>query len=144
VTNSAEQEKWLLDIGHGLKVGFREPEGWRVWAKNGCFELIETMDYFRVVVLLERTYSEAKKLFDDFVNRQRIADSFPMWRVVGAGLACRSDEWASLAMNWLPELPVAEKNLLREPLMQIQHAKWASQKTRQLARRYARLPPENQ
>lgn len=111
---------------------------WQVWAKNGSFDLNETSDFYRMLVLLEKPYSEAKALLDGYADRQRAERGFPMWRVVGAGLACQSDQWASLALKWLPDLPEGERALLRDLLLQVHGAKWASQKSRQLAERYAK------
>ncbi|TXH61921.1 hypothetical protein [Piscinibacter sp.] len=135
---SAPFEKYLLDIGYGLKVGLKGQSVWQVWAKNGCFDLNETSDFCRVLVLLEKPYSEAKALLDGYADNQRAERGFPMWRVVDAGLACQSDQWAGLALKWLPDLPEGERGLLRDSLLQVHGAKWASQKSRQLAERYAK------
>jgi len=135
---SAPQDRYLLDIGYGLKIGLSDQSGWQVWAKSGVFDLNETGDFFRVVALLERPYPTAKVLLDGYAESQRARNTFPLWRVAGAGLACKSEEWTSLALRWLPELPVGERALLRDLLIQVRGAKWASQKSRQLAERYAK------
>jgi hypothetical protein len=126
-------EKYLLDIGYGLRIGLKGGSTWQVWAKNGVFDLRETNEFFRTAVLLERPYVDAKSLLEQYAKAQNAESGFPLWRVVGAGLACRSDQWASLALVWVPLLSEEERQLLLDLLMQVQIAKWASQKTRQLA-----------
>jgi hypothetical protein len=77
-------------------------------------------------------------LLDGYADSERAERGFPLWRVVGAGLACQSDRWASLALLWLPHLPEGDKAQLRDLLLQVHEAKWASQKSRQLADRLPR------
>jgi hypothetical protein len=138
MATSTPYEKRLLDIGYGLKVGLKGQSVWQVWAKNGCADLNQTSDFLRVLVLLEKPYSEAKALLDGYADSQRAEHGFPLWRVVGAGLACQSDQWASLALRWLPDLPEGDKAQLLDLLLQVHEAKWASQKSRQLADRFAK------
>jgi hypothetical protein len=38
-------EKYLLDIGYGLKIGLKAQSVWQVWAKNGCADLNQTSDF---------------------------------------------------------------------------------------------------
>lgn len=135
---SASSERRSLNIGHGLTVELKGDSVWQVRAKSGCFDLVETQDFYRVLPLLERPYWEAKTLFDDLASDSAAAGGFPLWRVVAAGLGCQSEEWASRALRWLPELSEDERRLLRDLLLIVSGAKWASQKSRQLADRYAK------
>lgn len=136
--NPSFSEKSLLDIGYGLRIGLKGLSIWQVWAKSGCFDLTDTADFFRVVVLLERSYFEAQSVLREFAEQQNAEDQFPLWKVVGAGLASQSDQWTGLALMWVPHLPAAEKAKLESLLVDIHSAKWASQKSRQLADLYVK------
>jgi hypothetical protein len=138
MSSQAPSEMFLLDIGHGLKIGLKGRSIWQVWAKHDCFDMAETNDFYRVMVLLERPYSEAESLLNDYAEKQNAEGRFPLWRVVGSGLACQSDQWASLALTWIPYLPHSEKALLQDLLMEVRRSKWASQKSRQLADLYVK------
>lgn len=138
MTTATPYDKLLLDIGYGLKIGLKRQTVWQVWAKNGGVDLHETLDFHRVLVLLEKSFSEAEALLHRFADTQRAANKFPLWRVVGAGLACESELWASLALQWWPHLSAGERAMLRDPIGQVVEAKWASQKSRQLTDRFAR------
>lgn len=128
----------LLEVGYGLKIG--QTDGiWNVYAKSGSFALIETSDFFRVVVLLERPYEETKSLFDEYVLRSGASTQFPFWKVVGAAFASRSDQWLSLALTWFPNLVPSERIALRDHLVVVGKSKWASQRNRQMAEKYAKL-----
>jgi hypothetical protein len=127
----------LLDIGNGLKIELKSPGIWKIVAKNGCFDLIEPADFWRVVILLERPYSEIESIFNEYVEKKiGVEDRFPYWKVVSAGLDFKIDQWASLALTWFPYLEQDKKNMLGDLLENVANSKWASQKTRQLASRY--------
>lgn len=126
----------MLDIGNGLRIGLKDSAAWFVQAKNGSFDLGETVEFTRVLVLLERPYSEAQLLLKELSDRQNAEHQFPLWKVVCAGLDIQSDQWASLALTWVPSLPVSEQALLEGSLMSLRTSKWASQKSRQLADLY--------
>lgn len=138
MTGTIPLERRLLDIGHDLKIGINGSGTWQVWAKNGCYELNAPSDFYRVVVLLEKSFGDAKALLDDYAACQCALQPFPLWRVVAAGLACQSDWWASRALHWLPDLPIGETASLLDLLIEVGQATWASQKSRQLADRFAR------
>lgn len=128
----------LLDIGYGLRIGLQGPATWQIWGKNGCFNLVETADFYRVVILLERPHAEIETILNGYAEKVGAENRFPLWRVVGAGLAFQSDQWASLALTWFPHLGQNEKVMLGGLLEEVAHSKWASQKSRQLANRYAK------
>jgi hypothetical protein len=131
-------ESGLLDIGYGLKIGVAASAAWQVWGKSGCFKLTEISDFYRVVTLLERSYSEVESMLSDYAKRISAPSPFPLWKVVGAGLAFQSDQWASLALAWFPYLKQSEKTTLIHLLKDVAHSQWASQKNRQLADRYSK------
>ena len=128
----------LLDIGNGLQIGRTQSGVWQVCAKNGCFDLQETADFWRVVTLLERPYSEVDLMFKGYTEKVGAKNYFPLWKVVSAGLAFEVDQWASLALVWFPHLEQSKKVKLGGLLEEVAHSKWASQKSRQLASRYAK------
>lgn len=138
MSNRTSDRTDLLDIGYGLQIGLRSPEVWQVCSKNGCFDLIETADFYRVFILLERAYSEVESTLNEYAARVGAKSHFPLWRLVGAGLMSQADQWASLALTWFPHLNTAEKAMLGEHLTTVSQSKWASQKSRQLADRYTK------
>lgn len=122
-----------LEISSGVRIGCSESGKWLVEAKNGVFPLQETADFWRVVVLLERKYSDVKSMFEQFAS-----SPFPYWRLVGAGLGFKTEQWASLALSWVPELQPQELLLIKSALDDVASSKWASQKSRQLADKFAK------
>ena len=128
----------LLEIGYGICIGLKEPATWQACGKNGCFNLTTMDDFYRVLILLERPYFEVEPLLSGYAEKIHAEIYFPLWKVVGAGLTCQSDQWARLALNWFPCLEQVEKTRLLALLDKVAHSKWASQKSRQLADRYAK------
>lgn len=117
-----------LDIGNGLKIGFHNGQ-WAVFAKNGIYPLKEEVDFSRIVSLLEKTLHEVSVIVSS------VEHTFPFGMVIKAGLASASDYWAGLALVWLVELSEDEKVNFFDQLAAVSEAKWASQKTRQIAKR---------
>jgi hypothetical protein len=138
LNNPSSNETDLLDIGYGLRIRLKRSGIWQVLAKNGSFDLIEAADFWRVVTLLERPYSEVSSTFYEYEKKINAEYHFPYWKVVSAGLAFEVDQWASLALTWFPYLKKREKAMLVDLLDAIVHSKWASQKSRQLANRYVK------
>lgn len=136
MNNQIPDEINLLEISNGLRIGLAESGTWQIWAKNGCFDLREIADYWRVVILLERPYSEIELTFNKYAEKINTKNSFPLWKIVGAGLAFGLDEWANLALAWFPHLTQDEKVMISDLLENVASSKWASQKSRQLANRY--------
>ncbi|WP_143074256.1 hypothetical protein [Roseateles sp. YR242] len=132
------QQFKVLEISNGVRVGCSESGKWLVEAKNGVFPLQETTDFWRVVVLLERKYSDVKSMFEEFAHECAPSSPFPYWRLVGAGLGFKTEQWASLALNWVPELQPEELLLIKPALEDVASSKWASQKSRQLADKFAK------
>jgi hypothetical protein len=61
---------------------------------------------------------------------------FPYWKLVGSALKANSSQWTDRAMAWVPSLPATEKALLKDLFIEARDSRWASQKCRQLARKY--------
>jgi hypothetical protein len=135
--NQKPDEIDLLKIGYGLRIGLQGTMAWQIWGKNGGFNLEETADFYRVVTLLECPYSEIESILNEYAEKVGAENRFPIWKVVAAGLAFQSDQWASLALTWFPHLGKNEQAMLFDLLKEVAHSKWASQKSRQLANRYA-------
>lgn len=125
-----------LELDYGLKLGLGDTGNWQVVTKNGAFDLSHPQEFFRVVVLLERPYAEVEKLLNEYAEAKRHSARFPLWQVVSAGLSSESDQWARLALTWVPDLPQSDRMLLVNLLDEVAHSKWASQKTRQVAERH--------
>jgi hypothetical protein len=138
MNNISSDETDLLNIGYGLQIGLAQPGTWKVCGKNGCFDLREANDFWRVVILLEHSFSEIESIIDSYVKKIGSKDRFPYWKVVSAGLSFEVDQWANLALAWFPHLEQDEKNILCDLLDSVKNSKWASQKSRQLANRYAK------
>lgn len=51
-------------------------------------------------------------------------------------MKAKSGEWTNRAMAWVPFLATAEKVTLKGLFADVRDSRWASQKTRQLARKY--------
>ena len=128
----------LLDIGYGLKIGLDKSGVWQVWAKNGRFDLKQATDFWRIVTLLERPYSEIKSIINEFTEQLGSEIRFPYYKVVSAGLTFELDHWASLALSWFSYLEHDEQIMLVNLLDELEHSNWASQKSRHLARRCAK------
>ena len=78
---SYPDETSLLDIGNALKIGLTDTSMWQVCTKEKSFDLRETADFFRLLVLLEREYADVKRQTDEYAEKQN-AKSFPLWRIV--------------------------------------------------------------
>jgi hypothetical protein len=104
---------------------------WSVNSKNTKVDLLEPADFYRVLILLEHDFEDAKRLVSD-----NGTTSFPMWKVAWAGIACRSSEWVKRAIEWLPNLSETDLLKFEALLIETQTAKWADQKTRQKAKLY--------
>lgn len=134
LSNGAE----LLDIGNGLKIGLTQLGVWQVCAKNAQFDLRDCKDFWRVVTLLEYPFSHVDCMFKEYAEKIGAKDCFPLWKVVGAGLTFEMEYWANLALVWFPQLAQDEQIMLSGLLEKVERSTWASQKSRQLARRYAK------
>ena len=124
-----------LDIGQGLRLGAVRREVWAVSGANGISELKADADYFRVVLLLERPYTEVVSAISRFAEVQDMRVPFRYVAVVKAGIGARVDHWAASALGWLLELPLSDRRDLARELQELSVGKWASQQVRQIAAR---------
>lgn len=100
--------------------------------------LDEPKDFFRVWPLLERPLPEVRPLLDELAKNAGSIDRFPAWKVVAAAFKSESRPWTDFAVAWLPFLDEVEIGMLKSSLVAIRDSKWASQKSRQIARKFAR------
>lgn len=134
MSQRTDQVPWI-NIGHNMCIGL-EKSTWQVRAGPNVFNLSKTADFIRVLPLLEHPYEEVRLLFQGWTQRQGIQTEFPIWKVVGAGLAIQSDRWACPALAWFAHLAIEDKALPRDLLVDLRASKWAGQKSRQLADLY--------
>jgi len=135
-TNNINITLWL-DIGYGLRLG--EHQGcWFVSSANGLFALSSDSDYFRAVTILEMEYQNAKSLLDKYTEENKIKHAFSIAKIVNIGLAAQSDSWAEKALTWVKHLPIDLRQSLLTNIETVINAKWASQRTRQLAMKEAK------
>src|SRR5262249_27081106 len=109
---------------------------WQVCAGRDRFDLVDTSDFFRLVVLLEHSYTDVETAIDCFAKDQRAEVPFPMQKIIAAALASKSQAWTSRALAWVTFLSRTEITTLKDVLKDVQQAKWASQNNRQLASKY--------
>jgi hypothetical protein len=116
-------------------------------AKSGYW-VLETGEY--IVPLLEnkilrdllpclkKSMSETVSLINEGLNDKGlptdVRNNFPIRSLILSGLKFQSDFWASLALNWLESFPLDEE--ISAELRKLVIAKWASQKTRQRAKKF--------
>lgn len=136
MSNHSLPERILFDIGSDLRIGLKGRQTWQVWARNGCFDLVEVRDFWRVLILLERPYVEVESAINKFAAQQGAEGRFPLWKIVGVGLESQSVHWVPCALEWFPSLADEEKILLKDFLKEVRGSKWVSQKSRQLADLY--------
>ncbi|CAN7473298.1 hypothetical protein [Mesorhizobium sp. LjNodule214] len=127
-----------LAITDGTDLAIDEAGRWYVSWSNGTAYLDEPKDSFRVWFLLERPLPEVRPLLNELAKSAGSIDRFPAWKVVAAAFESGSRPWTDLAVTWLPFLDDAELGMLKSSLATIRDSKWASQKSRQMARKFAR------
>jgi len=125
-----------LEIDEGVSIGFSDDGRWVVRARDNEFHLEEIDDCFRAWLLLERPFPEVKSALDRVAADAKVDTSFPFARLIGSALKAKSGQWTDRAMTWVPFLTLTEKESLRYLFIEARDSKWASQKSRQLARRY--------
>ncbi|WP_162131161.1 hypothetical protein [Bradyrhizobium yuanmingense] len=125
-----------FEINIGMSIALTEAGAWVIRADVREFRLEEINDFYRAWLLLERPFSEVKAALDRIAHSASAATPFPFAKLIGSALRAKSGEWTDLAMVWIPFLAAAEKATLKDLLSDVRDSKWASQKTRQLARKY--------
>ena len=135
-----ESVKWFPIVyfdNPELKIGILQDGRWVVEGKNKLFDLFEPKSYIRVMALLEKPLNTIREIIINFFKLTNLSsevyDVFPFVYIIKSGLEQESEYWAELAFKWFDELPIEKKELLRDSLIKITKAKWASQKLRHRA-----------
>ncbi|HZH98151.1 MAG TPA: hypothetical protein VEX38_04205, partial [Fimbriimonadaceae bacterium] len=119
-----------------LSIGISHEGSWVIRADDAPFPLDNINDFYRAWLLLERPFFDVKRDLDRLASAAGATSPFPYWKLVGSAMKARSLQWTELAMAWVPLLAAAERTHLRELLLETRESRWASQKVRQLARKY--------
>ncbi|MVT49925.1 hypothetical protein GPL17_05420 [Bradyrhizobium yuanmingense] len=127
-----------FEIKPGLSIALTEAGSWTIRADDREFRLEEINDFYRAWLLLERPFSDVRDALDRVASSANAATPFPFAKLIGSALKGQSRNWTDLAMAWVPFLAAAERATLRDLLSEVRDSKWASQKTRQLARKYVK------
>ena len=125
-----------LEIDIGVSVGVSSAGIWIVRSGDNKFSLENTDDYFRAWLLLERPFPEVKSALERVAADAKVDTSFPFAKLIGSALKAKSGHWTDRAMIWVPFLTLTERASLRSLFIEAGDSKWASQKSRQLARKY--------
>jgi hypothetical protein len=125
-----------LEIDTEVSVGVSDAGIWIVRSRDNEFLLEETDDYFRAWLLFERPFSEVKSALERVAADANAGTSFSFAKLIGSALKAKSGQWTDRAMTWVPFLTLTEKVSLRSLFIEARDSKWASQKSRQLARNY--------
>lgn len=125
-----------VEIDPGLSIAVTDAGTWTIRADGREFSLKEISDFYRAWLLLEWTFSDAKVALDRVTQNAALAGPFPFEKLIGSALMAKSGQWTDRAMTWVPHLTTAEKISLKSLFIEVRDSKWASQKSRQLARKY--------
>lgn len=125
-----------LEIDDGLSIALTEDGAWLVRADVREFRLEEIDDFYRAWLLLEQPFSDVRDALDQIARNANAATPFPFVKLIGSAMKAKSGPWTDLAIAWVPFLATAEKVTLKGLFLDVRDSKWASQKTRQLARNY--------
>ncbi|WP_426534957.1 hypothetical protein [Bradyrhizobium sp. McL0615] len=126
----------VLEIDTGVSIGVSDAGIWSVRAGDNRFSLEETNDFFRVWLLFERPFPEVKADLERVAADAKVDASFPFAKLIGSALNAMSGHWTECAMTWVPFLTLMERAPLKSLFIEVRDSKWASQKIRQLARKY--------
>jgi hypothetical protein len=125
-----------MEIARGINLDVSDAGAWVIRANDDAFPLEEVRDFFRAWLLLERPFDDVKAGLDRGRYSANPATPFPFWKLIGSALMGGSQRWTNRAMTWVPFLTMAEKIPLKDLLIEVRDSGWASQKIRQLARKY--------
>ena len=122
-----------------INVGILQDGRWVVEGKNGLYALNESKSHIKIMALLEKPLNSISDSITSVFKLSSfdvtVYDIFPFVDVVKAGLEQGSEYWAELAFKWFEDLPIEKKVYLKDSLVGITNAKWASQKLRHKAER---------
>ncbi|WP_063689675.1 hypothetical protein [Bradyrhizobium stylosanthis] len=125
-----------FEIDRGLSIALTEAGAWIIRADDREFRLEVVEDFYRAWLLLERPFPDVKAGLEQLAYNANAATGFPFAKLIGSALKAQSRQWTDLAMVWVPLLTTAEKATLKDLLSEVRDSRWASQKIRQLARKY--------
>jgi len=125
-----------FEIARGLSIALTEAGAWIIRADDREFRLEVIEDFYRAWLLLERPFPDVKAGLEQLAYNANAATGFPFAKLIGSALKAQSRQWTDLAMVWVPLLTTAEKATLKDLLSEVRDSRWASQKIRQLARKY--------
>ena len=125
-------------LEQGFEIHSDPDSRWYISVDGKRRDLVNTEDFFSVWSLLERPFLEVKSELEELMLSSGSSTPFPMWKVVATAFDSRSENWTERAMSWVPYFSIDEKNNLKNYLLIVQNAKWASQKSRQIAHRVIR------
>jgi hypothetical protein len=125
-----------LPVNDQAAIRVTDTGNWVVTSDQMSYPLEEIEDFFRVRLLLERRFAEAKEALELVGQSSNASKPFPMWMVVASALQSASFQWTDRALAWVAFLTEPEKVLLKDLLAAVKDSRGASQKSRQLARKY--------
>jgi hypothetical protein len=125
-----------MAIVRGINLDVSEAGAWVMRANDDAFPLEAARDFFRAWLLLERPFDDVKAALDRGLYSANPATPFPFSKLIGSALMGGSEQWTNRAMTWVPFLTMAEKISLKDLFIELRDSRWASQKSRQLARKY--------
>ncbi|MFD1984031.1 hypothetical protein ACFSOZ_15350 [Mesorhizobium newzealandense] len=131
-TLSTSENPPSIYLGEQLVVRRTAGGGWEVGHDGQWRSLREPRDYWRVVILLEKPMPEVVAAVGKF------GDDFPYVNVVYSGLLM-SQNWARLAVGWIPLLPAADQGMLVPTLADIEKTSAFDQNLRRTARQMRKL-----
>lgn len=120
-------------------VGICEGGSWCIEAKDGLIILEKEGAFGYLISMLESRKEEIFEGLSSFSEEHmlttNIASEFPYNRIVKAGFVQGADYWAQLAFNWYDQFSDSEKVMYEDIFYEVVSSKWASQRTKQKARR---------
>ncbi|MBY3045999.1 hypothetical protein [Rhizobium leguminosarum] len=125
-----------LQIDAGLSITVTDAGDWIVKADGREFKLEEISDFYRAWLLQERPFPDVKAAFDQIARNVNVIIPFPFAKLIGSALKAKSGQWTDRAMTWVSFLTETEKASLKGLFVEARDSRWASQKSRQLARQY--------
>lgn len=128
--------KWIPVLSvSSATLGMTDVGKWAV-KKASTTQEANAKETARLLVFLERPLSDLTESVMEKFGRSlgsEIVKQTPFEDIVRAGLVQGSDYWADLALSWCEELQCG--SVMVKELQEVQTAKWASQHTRQKAKR---------
>lgn len=124
-----------LLLPSGVFVGVDAAGHWTVSHGLNSYHLDVVADFFRVWLLLERTFEDVSRDLSR-ISGSSAAARFPYGKLVASALTAQSAYWSEKAAAWLPFLTEPERAELVPLVQEACSARWANQRTRQIIGRY--------